>query len=89
MDAFNDRLLLFLLSLMSFSLLTLLTLSFDGDEVALIVLVPITAFRGGNDMLRIFNSCLRSKAKKKAFELEQLKNKIAAYLLPHPSIFVD
>lgn len=64
MDAFNDRLLLFLLSLMSFSLLTLLTLSFDGDEVALIVLFSITACRDGNDILRIFSSCLRSKNKK-------------------------
>lgn len=48
MDAFNDRLLLFLLSLMSFNLLTLLLsmvllMSFDGDEVALIVLVSIIA----------------------------------------------
>jgi hypothetical protein len=49
MDAFNDRLLLFLLSFMSFSLLTLLLsmveflMSFDGDEVSLIVLVSIIA----------------------------------------------
>lgn len=46
MDAFNDRLLLFLLSLMSFSLLTLLStfpLVFAGDEEGLIVLVSITA----------------------------------------------
>lgn len=67
MDAFNDRLLLFLLSFMSFSLLTLLlivVLSFDGDDVVLIVLVSIIAWRDGNDMLRIFSSCLRSKKKK-------------------------
>jgi hypothetical protein len=50
MDAFNDRLLLFLLSFMSFCLLTLLLsmveflMSFDGDEeVSLIVLVSIIA----------------------------------------------
>lgn len=63
MDAFNDRLLLFLLSFMSFSLLTLLlmlVLSFVGEEV-LIVLVSIIACRDGIDILRIFNSCFRSK----------------------------
>lgn len=49
MDAFNDRLLLFLLSFRSFILLTLLLsmveilISFDGDDVSLIVLVSIIA----------------------------------------------
>lgn len=62
MDAFNDRL-LFLLSFRSLNLLTLLLttmLSLDGDEWALIAL----AFRRGNDMLRIFSSCLRSTSKR-------------------------
>ena len=64
-DAFNDRL-LFLLSFRSFSLLTLLSnvvVIFNGEELALIVLVSITAWRDGVDILRTFNSCLRSTKK--------------------------
>lgn len=68
MDAFNDELLLFLLSLMSFSLLTLLStlpLLFTGDEDGD---VSIDVSRGGIAMLRIFNSCLRSEKKRKIMQ---------------------
>lgn len=62
--AFNDRLLLFLLSFRSFSLLTLsrvVELERAGDEEGLIALVSITWGRAGNVMLRILSSCLRSE----------------------------
>lgn len=55
---------------MSFSLLTLLSigaLSFVGEEVVVIVLRSIFAGCGGNDMLRIFSSCLRSTKEKSCF----------------------
>jgi hypothetical protein len=96
MDAFNDRLLLFLLSFMSFSLLTLLLsmveflMSFDGDEISLIVLVSIIACRDGNDMLRIFSSCLRSKKDQNYLRfMLQFSLFIFVYLALRPSIAVN
>lgn len=84
--AFNDRLLLFLLSFRSLSLLTLL-LPFDGDEVALIVLASITAGRCGNEILRIFSSCLRSKRELPLNYLD-LEDEMT-HLSLHPLIFVN
>lgn len=68
-DAFNDKLLLFLLSFMSFILLTLvvssalLLLGFEAVELLIILCLSITSlllFFAGIEMFRILSSCLRS-----------------------------